>query len=293
MENMGYWERYLGYIVPRIAGLVDFWNVINEFNLGNQPERVDFKLNMIRYHARAYHIIKHHTAAPVSTAHAFTHYMPARWNDKSDRLMTDLLDFCDHEFFFHAIRTGEILYPFRESALVPEVKGTMDFWSVNAYTRHMVSMRDTMPWGPKAPRFEHKVLKMIPMDFYLEEMYPECLTAGLERLSDKPIYITENGCSCDDDRFRIVYIALHLSAISEAIRKGADVRGYLYWSLMDNYEWGSFKPRFGLVDVDWKTFKRTPKPSAEFYKGIIAENGFSQANLRKFLTELPSLAKPV
>ena len=61
---------------------------------------------------------------------------------------------------------------------------------------------------------------------------------------------------------------------------------------MDNYEWNSFTPRFGLVDVDFRTFRRTPKPSAAFFREIIEHNGFSQAILRKYLHELPTLEKP-
>ncbi len=95
---------------------------------------------------------------------------------------------------------------------------------------------------------------MIKKKFYLEEMYPEGLPANLTRLTDKPVYISENGCSADDDRFRIVWIALHLSALKDAIDCGIDVRGYMYWSLMDNYEWGSYTPKFGLVSVDRETF---------------------------------------
>jgi beta-glucosidase len=76
--------------------------------------------------------------------------------------------------------------------------------------------------------------------------------------TDRPVYITENGCSCDEDRFRIVYIALYLCALKEAIDRGVDVRGYFYWSLMDNYEWGSFLPRFGMVAVNFENFERTP-----------------------------------
>ncbi len=112
----------------------------------------------------------------------------------------------------------------------------------------------------------------------------------LERFADRPVYLTENGCCCNDDRFRIVYEALYLSALHDAIRRGVDLRGYLYWSLMDNYEWTSFKPRSGLVDVDSKTFRRTPKPSAFFFKEIIEHNGFSQEILRRYLKELPTLA---
>jgi beta-glucosidase len=68
-----------------------------------------------------------------------------------------------------------------------------------------------------------------------------------------------------------------------------DVRGYFYWSLMDNYEWTSFIPRFGLVDVDFRTFQRTPKPSAFFYKEVIQENGFSGATVRRYMDALPTL----
>ena len=63
----------------------------------------------------------------------------------------------------------------------------------------------------------------------------------------------------------------------------------MYWSLLDNYEWGSFKPRFGLCDCDFDSFLRTPKPSAYFYRDIIKNNGFSQEILRKYLRELPSI----
>ena len=70
---------------------------------------------------------------------------------------------------------------------------------------------------------------------------------------------------------------------------GVDVKGYLYWSFIDNYEWSSFLPRFGMVDCNFKTFERKPKPSAYFYKDIIENNGFNQDILRKHLTEIPTI----
>lgn len=286
IENLKFFERYLEYIVPKIAPYVDFWNVINEFNLGNSPQRVNFKLNAVLFHARGYHIIKKYSDAPVSSAHALLQYQPYRPYDKWDKAMTEFQDLRDNEFFFHAIRTGEIVYPERDAVFNKEIKDTVDFWSVNTYVRGMVDARKANLEGK---RYDHKLLKMIKADFYLEEMTPECMIANLGRLRDKPIYITENGCSCDDDRFRIVYIALYLSAVAEAISLGCDVRGYLYWAIMDNFEWGSYLPRFGLCDCDFKTFERTPKPSAYFYKEIIENNGFNQAILRKYLKELPSL----
>ncbi len=284
INNMKYFERHLEYIVPKLAPYVDYWNVMNEFNL---IEDVDFKLNYLRFHAHGYHIIKKYSKAPVSSAHALVDYYPKRRFSELDNLMAKYRDYCGNEFFFHAIRTGEIVYPHHDEVIDPDVKGSVDFWSINMYTREMVDAR--LHNGHGKP-FDHKRLRMIDMDFYLEEMFPECFIDNLSRLTDKPVIITENGCSCDDDRFRIVYTALHLSALAEAIKNGADVRGYLHWSLLDNYEWSSFKPRFGLCSVDLKTFERTPKNSAYFYRDIIEHNGFNQNILRKYLKEMPSLA---
>lgn len=81
----------------------------------------------------------------------------------------------------------------------------------------------------------------------------------------------------------------YLSAFKLCIDMGVDIRGYLHWSFMDNYEWYSFVPRFGLVGVDFKTFKRTPKNSAYFYKEIIENNGYNPEMLKKYLKKYPSL----
>lgn len=291
-DNRRFFERYLAYLVPRISSLVSGWNVINEFNQWGGPMAgpaiAPLKFTMLRVHALGYHLIKSHSTAPVSSAHAFVHWFPRRFHDCLDRRMTAHADFATNEFFFHALRTGELVYPGVDAEYDPEVKGALDCWAVNYYTRHMVDARRADLDGR---RFRHKELRMIPMRFYLEEMYPEGLIANLERLADHPVYITENGCCCDDDRFRIVYLALHLSALREAMERGVDVRGYFHWSLLDNYEWTSFVPRFGLVAVDPQTFERTPKPSALFYREVIRENGFSGALVRRHLDGLPSLTE--
>ncbi|ADW18818.1 glycoside hydrolase family 1 [Desulfobulbus propionicus DSM 2032] len=291
-DNRRFFERYLAFLLPRISAYVSGWNVINEFNqwggLTAGPEVAALKFNMLRVHALGYRLIKTHSTAPVSSAHAFIHWFPRRFHDDLDRRMTGLADFVTNEFFFHALRTGELVHPGVDAEYAPEVKGALDCWCVNYYTRHMVDARQA---GLDGRRFRHKELKMIPMRFYLEEMYPEGLIANLERLRDYPVYITENGCACDDDRFRIVYLALHLSALHEAMERGVDARGYFYWSLMDNYEWTSFVPRFGLVAVDFQTFERTPKPSALFYRQVIRDNGFDGETIRAFLDALPTLER--
>lgn len=93
---------------------------------------------------------------------------------------------------FHAIRTGELILPNTDSEYFPEVKNTADFWSINCYTRELIDSRKANPMNG---RYEHKRLQMVDIEFYLEEMYPEIMMANLSRLTDKPVIITENGCS--------------------------------------------------------------------------------------------------
>ncbi len=285
MENMRYFERYLNYIVPRISPYTDFWIIFNEFNLGISQEALTRKFNSVRYHAMAYHLIRQYSDRPASTAHALVQYCGKRQNDRFDRAMQEYKDVADHEFFFHAIRTGELVAPGRDGIVDKSIKDTCDFWSINLYTREMVDARRA---DLSSPRYPFTQTKMLPMDFYLDEFYPECMYHNLTRLMDRPVYITENGCSCVNDDFRIVYLVEYLCALREAIRAGVDVRGYLYWSLLDNYEWFSWIPKFGLVDVDREhDFKRTPKPSAHFYKEIIENNGYKREMLKKYLKEMP------
>jgi len=110
----------------------------------------------------------------------------------------------------------------------------------------------------------------------------ELLTGLAHRYGDKlpPVYITENGCSVDDqpdeqgqidDQPRISYLDGHIRAVADAIAAGVDVRGYLTWTLMDNFEWAEgYHQRFGLVHVDFETQQRTPKASFDWYRNLIA-----------------------
>lgn len=88
-----------------------------------------------------------------------------------------------------------------------------------------------------------------------------------------PILVTENGMATDDDQRRIAYTGEALAHLKATIDNGVDVRGYLHWSLLDNYEWGHWAPTFGLVAVDRETFVRTPKPSLAWLGQIAGKNG--------------------
>jgi len=107
------------------------------------------------------------------------------------------------------------------------------------------------------------------------EIYPEGIYHVLKDLKkyNKPIYITENGLADAQDEKRAKFIKDHLYWIHKAIKEDVDVQGYFYWSLLDNFEWDKgFWPRFGLIEVDYKTLKRIPRPSAYQYAEICREN---------------------
>ncbi len=100
------------------------------------------------------------------------------------------------------------------------------------------------------------------------EYDPQALAATIRwahKVIGKPIYVTENGIGTDDDARRIAFIAEALDGVRACIAEGIAVHSYIYWSLLDNFEWTSgYSKHFGLAAVDRTTFKRTPKPSAQY-----------------------------
>jgi beta-glucosidase len=92
-----------------------------------------------------------------------------------------------------------------------------------------------------------------------------------------PILVTENGIATADDERRIAYTGGALAGMASAMEDGVDVRGYLHWSLLDNYEWGHWHPTFGLIAVDRETFVRTPKPSLAWLGDVARRNGLEAA----------------
>ena len=283
-KNIPYFLHHLDWLVPQIKDLVHSWNVLNEFtNHGTAPASYPLMKNLTVAHALGYHTIKKYTDAPVSSTHALIHWQPYRGNDEFDRIAAKDLDWATNGYFIHALETGEMVLPYTEGETIPELKNSFDYWALNYYTRHMASARTE---NMTTRRYEFDRVSMINGDIYHEEFYPDAFVEHLPRFKNKPVYICENGVAADDDRLRIVYLAKHLAALKEAMDQGVDVRAYMHWSAMDNYEWGSFLPRFGLVHVDFDTFKRTPKNSAYFYRDVIRQHGITKAVREKWLEPL-------
>ena len=108
------------------------------------------------------------------------------------------------------------------------------------------------------------------------EYYPQALANVVRwahRAIGKPIYITENGVAVKDDRRRIAFIDDALDGVRTCLDEGIPVHSYLYWSLLDNFEWTSgYDIKFGLAAVDRKTFQRTPRPSAHHFGALARAN---------------------
>ena len=160
-----------------------------------------------------------------------------------------------------------------------EISQPIDFLGVNYYTRHMVTTDASTVWPHIAS--QEGPGEKTQMGW---EIYPDGLENFLTRLSTDyvgtlPIFVTENGMAWDDhvkdgvvvDTERGQFIADHMAATQRAIAAGANVQGFFYWSLLDNYEWAfGYEKRFGLIHVDFETLKRTPKASYHALKSAIA-----------------------
>lgn len=170
------------------------------------------------------------------------------------------------------------------------IGGRSDWLGVNYYTRRVVAAAEVgpdrpFPWQVVGPRGD------VPRTDESWEIVPSSLTSLLVRLHEDypgiPLMITENGGVFGDapthdgrvhDVRRTALLRDHVLAVRAAIEAGADVRGYLHWSLMDNFEWSlGYRPRFGLTHVDYRTGQRTIKDSGRYYAELIRNHGVPDA----------------
>jgi beta-glucosidase len=130
------------------------------------------------------------------------------------------------------------------------------------------------------------------LDNYFGEIYPEGIYRILKTVyrrtrGNKPFYITENGFSDAEDNRRPRAILEHLAMIHRAISEGIPVRGYLHWTLVDNFEWNEgWSVRFGLVELDLLTQRRIPRSSASMFGEICRANAITEAIVERYAPEV-------
>jgi len=251
----GYFSRYVETIAAAL-GEVTFWITLNEPNSlarhayldGTWPPGKRNALsalkalkNLARAHRAAYRIIHAHIPkARVGWSSAVRFLEPATKNPL-DSLSAAFARFWSYAFFLKITGSAN------------------DYIGLQYYRRSKVG-------------FPMKITDEGDSSDIGWEVYPKGLYFLLKEMGryKKPIYITENGIADARDEKRARFIRDHLVWTKKAMDEGVDVRGYFYWSLLDNFEWSSgFWPRFGLVEVNYETLKRKIRPSALTYKAII------------------------
>lgn len=279
--NLGGWERrqnieafvnFVDFIVKEFKDLVDFWIPLNEpmmyaslaYYEGRFPpgQKSWFAfhrvvVHMIEAQKRSYekiHSIDEH--AQVGIAKNNQYFEPYASSSFLDRLAVTMAKRRWNHSFLSAVRKH------------------LDFIGVNYYFHNRLRfslLADV--FSPNHPCGFIKNENVLTSDHGVE-IYPMGLYHVLMELKQYklPLYITENGVADQEDRFRQRYIFDHVKYMYIAMKELCDIRGYFYWSLLDNYEWGSFAPRYGLVAVDYKTGSRSIRESARYYSRICKEN---------------------
>lgn len=228
-------DEYLEGIVPPYRH--NPYLFINAFN------------NVMEAHNKAYELIhRMNNNTKVSLAYYYSDIVPKR-NNFIDKKMADFGNWIMNWFW------------------TDKAKDAMDFIGVNYYKRHYIGLG--WPIGNQYFKFKNE------SDYPGFNLQPEGLKDIVLKVSKrykKPVLITEDGLADEKDTKRTEFIKNSIERIKSAKDKGADVIGYLHWSLMDNFEWmQGYSMKFGLYEVDMKTFERRPRESALFYRGQIKE----------------------
>jgi beta-glucosidase len=166
------------------------------------------------------------------------------------------------------VKMFEAHLPKNFEADMATVSAPLDWAGINYYSRSLLAHNPENPSMPKTVKGPGEANDLG------WEIYPKGLTDLLVRVSNEytkvPLYVTENGMSETNDERRVHYYDIHLKAVLDAQKQGADVRGYFAWSLVDNFEWAEgYTSRFGIVHVDYETQKRTPKGSYRAFQGML------------------------
>jgi beta-glucosidase len=192
-------------------------------------------------------------AAQVGVAYHVVAFRPLEVRRPADRALAALVAWAFNDWWLDAVRPR------------------LDWVGVNYYTTHYCSAGGRPGrWLPSVLRCRER-----PQTEMGWEVHPAGLRLALRRVArlGLPIYITENGIATTDDRQRCRFLRAHLLAAARAIREGADLRGYFYWSLLDNFEWAEgYSMHFGLIGVDRQSLARRPRPSLA-YLGAMARAG--------------------
>ncbi|TAL20414.1 glycoside hydrolase family 1 protein [Patescibacteria group bacterium] len=277
----GYFDRFTRKVYAELGELIDFWCTQNEpmvyvvqgYLLGLWPPGkrsyreawLAFK-NLVGAHRRASDAI--HELARTAERPArvgVANNLISLYSYRKHSLLDDLYIIVSDKVWNHEF--------YRETA------GSHDFLGVNYYFHQRLSRERGRFFDVFVDiRAENREMSDIGWEIYPAGIFDVMLELKELHL---PIYVTENGVATLNDDRRVRFIVSYLKELYHAIQSGIDIRGYFHWSLLDNFEWEKgYAARFGLTEVDFKTFRRTPRKSFEVYGEIARQNAISHDILR-------------
>jgi beta-glucosidase len=229
--------------------------------------------NFIAAHQAALEAFKAHRAdANIGITLAITDFQAA---DDDSVEIRDRVHHRMGQVYYDALRTGVVKGPKIEEEIAG-LAGTSDFVGVQFYSRAVISATEGMLAPPSGAETTQMGYEVVPSSF--TTVLKGAMDAGL------PVFVTENGIGTADDKQRVRYLATHMASAKKAMDEGVDLRGYIYWCSMDNFEWNSgYQRTFGLIAVDRQTFERTPKPSADYFGQICRTNAVDPKTTQQFL----------
>ncbi len=287
-ENLEYFYRFVEKVSEEIDD-VKYWVSINEpavysFSYLTDTWPTDQGLakcfqvggNLMRAHAKAREILQNDD--PERKVGIAKNIQITECSNLIFKPAAKLIDWIWNGAMLNSLKDADLKFPYGSGDLEGEGP-ILDFVGVNYYTRFVLSfnlLKEALQvsLGSKAPNqvAEGAIGEGLETTKMGYEVYPEGFRKALEMVRDfdLPVYITENGISTDEDEQRQRFLKSHLGIVADAIEDGIDVKGYFYWSTIDNFEWDSgFEQRFGLIGVDYETQERTVRESARVYKKII------------------------
>jgi beta-glucosidase len=248
-------------------------------------------MNIMRAHAAAYHAIHElQPHAQVGLAHHIIDWQPWRPWFPGDRVATNMVRHIFQDLILGTIIWGTMRIPGRRTLLMPEVAKSLDWLGVNYYQRYRVRLKLLFPGQSLIRPVTKPGEQKGPGEW--GEIHPRGLFEMLRSLWKRyrlPLIVTENGIPDETDANRPRFIVTHVHQLWEAIRRGIPVKGYYFWSLVDNFEWTEgYDPRFrfGLIGVDFKTQERHIRPSGHLYAEICKHGGLRQELVEQYTPEL-------
>lgn len=300
-------RRFVRHTVAALGDQVTLWCTINEPAIyaaeaylvgihapGHKSPRQAFTVlkHMLVAHAAAYYAI--HDVQPeaqVGLVKNVRLFDPTGPHSPLDRAAAAWVDYAFNGLVLRAMEDGRLRPPLGWG-LSPrrELAGSLDFIGLNYYTRDRVAFDLRRPMELFARRFPTPGAEISDNGPYgtYGEIYPEGLYRALKRVArlGRPIYITETGLPDADDDQRPRFLLTHLAQVHRAIAEGLPVRGFYFWSLLDNFEWSEgWGLRFGLVAYDPQTGERRMRPSGQLYAAICRRNAVTKEMLSAYAPE--------